>query len=276
MTFKHSFQPYRFDLRLPNPDGSTHIRRQLGIDLVYFERGEDVGQFGHVLDDFAHEAVAVHDFDATRARLDKHFFQGAAFAEDDIGLEGIGLDPQLTFQQRDMALILPNRVLKMLLLAPFHRVGPVATVLVPENTAAVILRPEHINAGPRNHHEVDFGHAPIALRQMQIGQQPIRLPHFFEMIENQKIAVRPLVQESFGKTVPAGGTVVGLFEAGVVRQRGDEVRENEEEQDSFQISTLLQEWCGHLRERQWTRRQAASRPECYRYHFLVGQNESNV
>ena len=64
LTFIPSFQPHRFDPRLPDCGSWTRIRHQFGIDLVDLERRENVGQRGHVLDDFAHNHASVHDFDA--------------------------------------------------------------------------------------------------------------------------------------------------------------------------------------------------------------------
>ena len=64
LTFIPSFQPHSFDPCLPDCGSCTRIRRQFGIDLVDFYWGENVGQLGHVLDDFAHNHASVHDFDA--------------------------------------------------------------------------------------------------------------------------------------------------------------------------------------------------------------------
>ena len=64
LTFIPSFQPHRFDPRLPDRSSCMRIRHQFGIDLVDLERRENVGQLGHVLDDFAHNHASVHDFDA--------------------------------------------------------------------------------------------------------------------------------------------------------------------------------------------------------------------
>ena len=64
LTFIPSFQPHRFDPRLLDRTSCMRIRHQFGIDLVDLERRENVGQLGHVLDDFAHNHASVHDFDA--------------------------------------------------------------------------------------------------------------------------------------------------------------------------------------------------------------------
>ena len=64
LTFIPSFQPHCFNPRLPDCGSWARIRRQFGIDLVDLERRENVGQLGHVLDDFAHNHASVHDFDA--------------------------------------------------------------------------------------------------------------------------------------------------------------------------------------------------------------------
>ena len=64
LTFIPSFQPHRFDPRLPDRSSCMRIRHQFGIDLVDLERRKNVGQLGHVLDDFAHNHASVHDFDA--------------------------------------------------------------------------------------------------------------------------------------------------------------------------------------------------------------------
>ena len=157
----------------------------------------------------------------TGPRLDVHFLQSAAIAENDIRFERIGLERQLTFQRRDAALILPNRVVKLMLRTPFHRLGPITTVFVAENAAAEILRLEHIDSGPRDHHEINFDHGPIALRQMKMRQQPIRLAQFFQVTINHELAARPLVHQRPGKTAPTRGTVVRLDEADVTRSRRD-------------------------------------------------------
>ncbi len=225
LTFIPSFQPHRFDPRLPDRSSCMRIRHQFGIDLVDLERRENVGQLGHVLDDFAHNQVAIHDFDV--ARLDVHFLQSAAIAENDIRFERIGLERQLTFQRRDATLILPNGVVKLLLRTPFHRLGPITTVFVAENAAAEIHRLEHIDAGPCNHHEINIDRGPVALRQMKMRQQPIRLAQFFQVTVNHELAARPLVQQRPGKTAPARGTVVRLDVADVNHPCRDKKNEND-------------------------------------------------
>ena len=225
LTFIPSFQPHSFDPCLPDCGSCTRIRRQFGIDLVDFYWGENVGQLGHVLDDFAHNHASVHDFDA--ARPDVHFLQRALIAENDIRFERISLERQLTFQRRDAALILPNRVVKLLLRTPFHRLGPITTVFVAENAAAEILRLEHIDTGPCNHHEINIDRGPIALRQMKMRQQPIRLAQFFQVTVNHELATRPLVQQRPGKTAPARGTVARLDVADVNHPCRDKKNEND-------------------------------------------------
>ena len=225
LTFIPSFQPHRFDPRLPDRSSCMRIRHQFGIDLVDLERRENVGQLGHVLDDFAHNHASVHDFDA--ARPDVHFLQRALIAENDIRFERICLERQLTFQRRDAALILPNRVVKLLLRTPFHRLGPITTVFVAENAAAEILRLEHIDTGPCNHHEINIDRGPIALRQMKMRQQPIRLAQFFQVTVNHELAARTLVQQRPGKTAPARGTIVRLDVADVNHPSRDKKNEND-------------------------------------------------
>ena len=130
-------------------------------------------------------------------------------AENDIGTKNLVAQPQMLLQNADMLLVLPNGIIELIVPAASENLFPVLAVLIPENPAAEILRLENIDAGCRNHDQVDFGGRPIYLGQINIRQQFVRIAQVLQTGIDQEFTVFSIIEQRIEDAIAACSVVRG-------------------------------------------------------------------
>ena len=85
--------PHRIDMRLLRRGIRECVFAEFAVDLVDFPDAEYFRQVCHIIRDLSKQDIPVHDLHFRR--MDKHFLQFAAFAEDDVRVEDVVAQSQV-------------------------------------------------------------------------------------------------------------------------------------------------------------------------------------
>lgn len=197
----------RIDMRLFRFVISLGVSTQFIVDLFYFQRREKFWPLHHVLCNFASQHILVHHLHFRR--INRHFLEDATLAENDIGTKNLVAQTKVLLQNADMLLVLPDGIVELIVPAASKNLFPVLAVLIPENPAAEIFRLENIDAGYRNHDQVDFSGRPIYLGQINIRQQFVRIAQVLQTGIDQEFTVFSIIKQSIEDAIAACSVVRG-------------------------------------------------------------------